>query len=287
LINGSQQSLKFRPEPQGHLLIRPLCPIVEDVGNILLGKFQGWAERAANLACDLPVYAPGSAVPPKIVAHRGAWDTQDYIENTLAAFERARELGSWAIELDIHFTKDNVPVVHHDSDLNRCHKHPGVLCDLKFTELRATVPAVPTLEEALAIHNLHFMLEVKTQLSDEQVTILNRHLSKIRPLENYHLLTLKPELIRASSALPAQAWILVGDTNLKSLAKISLQRKLGGVAGHYLFMTKSLIQQLHEQNQKAGTGFLPTRNLYNREWQRGVDWVFTNHLKCVSLLRST
>jgi glycerophosphoryl diester phosphodiesterase len=76
--------------------------------------------------------------------------------------------------------------------------------------------------------------------------------------------------------MPQEAWILVGDINLKSFARISMERGLGGVAGHYLFMTNSLITQLHEQ--KAGSGFLPTRNLFNRERARGVDWVFTNHL---------
>jgi len=57
-----------------------------------------------------------------------------------------------------------------------------------------------------------------------------------------------------------------------------MERGLGGMAGHYLFMTNSLITQLHERGPKAGSGFLPTRNLFNREWARAVDWVFTNHL---------
>jgi len=102
------------------------------------------------------------------------------------------------------------------------------------------------------------------------------------PINDFHLLTLQPELVRSNSSMPQEAWILVGDINLKSFARISTERGLGGVVGHYLFMTNSLITQLHERGKKAGSGFLPTRNLFNREWARGVDWVFTNHLPALA-----
>ena len=47
-----------------------------------------------------------------IVAHRGASKFEQ--ENTMAAFERAIELGSHMIELDVRQTRDRVLVVHHD-----------------------------------------------------------------------------------------------------------------------------------------------------------------------------
>jgi hypothetical protein len=48
------------------------------------------------------------------------------------------------------------------------------------------------------------------------------------------------------------------------------------VAGHYLAMTNRLIESLQEHGQIAGTGFVSSRNVLNRERGRGVDWVFTN-----------
>jgi glycerophosphoryl diester phosphodiesterase len=245
---------------------------------MLLETIQALAQRTADLICDLRRHPTDSKIPrPKIIAHRGACDRQN-IENTMQAFERARTLGAWGIELDIHFTKDNVAVVHHDPDLARCHRHPGVLRDMSFKDLRANVPAVPTLGEVLALKNLHFMVEVKTTLSPDQTAILQRQFAKLEPVRDFHLFILQPELARPNSSMPQEAWIMVGDINLKSLARISMERGLGGVAGHYLFMTNSLITQLHQRGQKAGSGFLPTRNLFNREWARGVDWVFTNNL---------
>lgn len=49
---------------------------------------------------------------PEIIAHRGA--SRERPENTLAAFERAIELGAGGVELDVHLHPDGVLRVHHD-----------------------------------------------------------------------------------------------------------------------------------------------------------------------------
>ena len=54
---------------------------------------------------------------PLVVAHRGASGAAP--ENTMAAFERAVEMGADMIELDVHATKDGHIVVIHDAVLNR------------------------------------------------------------------------------------------------------------------------------------------------------------------------
>lgn len=53
-------------------------------------------------------------VHPELIAHRGA--SRERPENTLAAFERAVQLGADAVELDVHLTRDGHLVVHHDPD---------------------------------------------------------------------------------------------------------------------------------------------------------------------------
>jgi hypothetical protein len=54
---------------------------------------------------------------PLVVAHRGASGAAP--ENTMAAFERAVEMGADMIELDVHATEDGHIVVIHDAVLNR------------------------------------------------------------------------------------------------------------------------------------------------------------------------
>ncbi len=56
---------------------------------------------------------------PLVIAHRGA---RGYApENTIPAFVKALDLcNADGVELDVHLTKDNIMVVHHDDDLRRC-----------------------------------------------------------------------------------------------------------------------------------------------------------------------
>lgn len=200
----------------------------------------------------------------------------------MLAFERARRLGAAAIEFDVHFSQDGVPVVLHDPDLRRIHGREGVVRELKSTSLAEVRPAIPRLRDVLGLKGLHFMIEIKTKLTDAEAQILARELEGLAPGRDYHLLALDPSLAHVTAALPARAWILVGYPNVGALIEYSLAHGLGGVSGHYLFMSAARIARLHAAGQVAGAGFIPNLNLLNREWARGVDWVFTNNLPALT-----
>jgi glycerophosphoryl diester phosphodiesterase len=195
----------------------------------------------------------------------------------LPAFQRALEVGAWAIELDVRFTKDGVPVINHDPDLGRLHRSDGRIEDLKFAEVQSRAPMVPTLETVLALP-AHFMIELKIAATDEQVQTLAQRLAHLSPKENYHILSLRGDFFREHSALPPEAWILVGELNMTGTYREARDRNFGGVAGHYVTLTRNLIERLHSDKLVAGTGFAPSKNIFRREWNQGVDWVFTNRI---------
>ena len=70
---------------------------------------------------------------PVVVAHRGA--SADAPENTLAAFELAREQGADGIEFDVRLTADGVPVVIHDETLRRTASLDRAVGSLTSAEL--------------------------------------------------------------------------------------------------------------------------------------------------------
>lgn len=72
---------------------------------------------------------------PLIVAHRGASALAP--ENTLAAFERAIEDGADGIEFDVRLAKDGVPVIFHDSTLQRMAQKRIRTSNFTSAELRA------------------------------------------------------------------------------------------------------------------------------------------------------
>lgn len=70
----------------------------------------------------------------KIWAHRGA--SGHAPENTLPAFEMAHLAGADGIELDVQLSKDGVPVVIHDEQIDRVSDGVGNVRDYTFEELR-------------------------------------------------------------------------------------------------------------------------------------------------------
>lgn len=89
----------------------------------------------------------------KPIAHRGYHGAPDAPENSMRAFELAIENG-FSIELDIHLSKEKVPVVFHDEFLERLTGSGGkisnyTLPSLKELKLNNTDQKIPTLAEVL------------------------------------------------------------------------------------------------------------------------------------------
>ena len=75
-----------------------------------------------------------NAPPPLVIAHRGASAAAP--ENTIAAFERAVADGADAIELDVHLSRDDQPVVIHDETLERTTDGRGPVRGHTMRELK-------------------------------------------------------------------------------------------------------------------------------------------------------
>jgi glycerophosphoryl diester phosphodiesterase len=67
------------------------------------------------------------------IAHRGGAKLRP--ENTIAAFDRALELGVDAIECDVHLSADQEVVVIHDATLDRTTDASGPVCAMSAAEL--------------------------------------------------------------------------------------------------------------------------------------------------------
>lgn len=102
-------------------------------------------------AADYPYFAP----PPIGLAHRGgaAHPANVGIENTIAAFRTAVELGFRYLETDVHATSDGRLVAFHDEHLDRVTDRAGAIADLPWREVAAARiggrEPIPTLAELL------------------------------------------------------------------------------------------------------------------------------------------
>ena len=68
-----------------------------------------------------------------LVAHRGASGVAP--ENTMAAFRIALEQGAHMIEIDLQLTSDDIPVIFHDSALDRTSNGKGIVGHSRYEEI--------------------------------------------------------------------------------------------------------------------------------------------------------
>jgi glycerophosphoryl diester phosphodiesterase len=246
-----------------------------------------WLQRAFHRQTDRIYARLPQPVPDrerlsncKIVSHRGEHDNRSVLENTLPAFDRVLETGIWGVEFDIRWTRDLQPVVFHDRDLGRLFGITRALGDLTWSGLRAEFPVIPSLEEVISRYGkkMHLMMEIKESYRDlvRQERILRHLLSVLKPRDDFHVLSLAPALFQQMDFLPNQVFLPVAELNYRQLSALALRENYAGMAGHYLFLTASLIRRHAKCGQKLGAGYISSRNSLYRELNRGMEWIFSN-----------
>jgi len=218
----------------------------------------------------------------KIISHRGEYDNRSIFENTLKAFDGVSDNGVFGIEFDIRWTKDLKPVVLHDKNTRRLYNKDIDVNEARYSDLRTSVPEIPSLEEIISRYGkrLHLMAEIKQEVSPEplkQAGILKKLFSNLTPGKDYHFISLLPGTFNIIDFVPKSTFIPIARLNLKSMSQVALQSNYGGVAGHYLLVTNSLIRKHLGKNQKIGTGFVDSENCLFRELNRGTEWIFSNN----------
>lgn len=128
--------------------------------------------REPHVLCD-----PDARI---VVGHRG--NPVGAPENTLESLSQAVELGSDALEFDVRVTRDGIPVLMHDAELDRTTNGHGPVAAYSFADIRtldagAHSPTsrgrrhtIPGLEEVLdRFREIPLVIEVK-ELAASDVT---------------------------------------------------------------------------------------------------------------------
>jgi len=125
---------------------------------------------------------------PIAIGHRGC--AGEAPENTLCAFERGLAQGAAILETDVRLTRDGVPVLIHDADVDRNTEGSGTVSSYTFAELqrldaghrfspdggesypfRGEGLEIPSLERAMTVFpNARFNIELK----DDDPTLVER-----------------------------------------------------------------------------------------------------------------
>lgn len=110
------------------------------------------------------------AAAPKVIAHRGYWNTAGSAQNSIRSLVKADSIGCYASEFDVWMTPDSVLIVNHDPTINGIEIQRTPSAEVLKQKL-ANGETIPTLDQyfqAAQKLNTRLVLELKTHDSRKQ-----------------------------------------------------------------------------------------------------------------------
>lgn len=266
-------AVESRSDVQGGIaLLKAAAPLTRALEKGIDAWAAAWPRRPPS---------PAQRAGAKVVSHRGLHDRNRRIrENTIAAFRACVDASVWGVELDVQWTRDLEPVVIHDPDTRRVHGDALAVAETDRAQLQRRVPDLPGVDDIVSEFGgaVHLMVELKADsFRPGCIEALAERLAPLEPVADYHLLSLIPELLDQCRRFPRECLLPVAQVNTAAIFDRAIRAGYGGVAGHFLLLTRAMRRELRSRGMGAGAGFVGSRNALLRELELGTDWIFSNH----------
>ncbi|MEC8891044.1 MAG: glycerophosphodiester phosphodiesterase family protein [Chloroflexota bacterium] len=192
----------------------------------------------------------------KVISHRGY--SSERPENTISSFDWSIESGFPFIELDIHLTSDQVPIVMHDKYVDRTTDGSGAIKEFTLAQIKELDAGswfdpkfigetVPTLEEILVRYSgkAHIFVELK---SLEEILV-----NSLRELITSH------GWMPVPSSIPDIGVLQVPGVSVISFApeQVLLSKNILPELGHGLLLTEPTLSMIEFCVQNSIEGFFP------------------------------
>jgi glycerophosphoryl diester phosphodiesterase len=226
---------------------------------------------------------------PWIIAHRGA--SGHAPENTMAAFQRAVELGAGFIETDLHLTRDGRFVAIHDSMLERTTNGRGAVRDFTLAELR-TLDAglwfdrqfsgqqIPTLEEILEFarkHDVVFYFEIKYEAAWGMHHALVAALQAGENAARSIVLSFDPQTLLSLRRLDAGVMTgLLAEKALGDLARTAENVGARQLCPRWDLVTPEFVENAHRADLQVVTWTVNEQEKMEAAMKAGVDGIMTD-----------
>ncbi|KHL92374.1 hypothetical protein QW71_29655 [Paenibacillus sp. IHB B 3415] len=236
------------------------------------------------------------------IAHRGASGYAP--ENTIPAFELAREMDSDSIELDIHLTKDQIPVVIHDDTVNRTTNSKGYVRNMTLEQIKQldagswfnkaypmfareiyAGTTIPTLDEVFETFGkeISYVLEIKESTPKINIEVLlNEYikkydLEKVVAIHSFSAASLRKfHSINPDIPLYQLVWNDYTSVRLTEAYLADVKSYAVGISPNFQGTSASYVAQI----KRAGLKVMPYTINYqlnmDKAYSWGVDGVYTN-----------
>ena len=235
-------------------------------------------------------------IHPVRVAHRGASGSGLAPENTLAAFERAIQLGVDAVEIDVRATRDGVVVVMHDPTIDRTTNQEGPVDEWTFSQLREADAGgwfgpgfagerIPTLQEVfdLVRHRAVAVVEIKADWLAKRVLKVAHDVDVV---DQIVIQSFSPETVRRINAVDPSVptAFLLGNlpTSPARMRARRVAREVLAVGANILnvwhaALTPPFFEEMRKRGVSVWTWTVDEEAVMRDVIQMGVQGVITNH----------
>ncbi|MBI4739089.1 hypothetical protein HY772_06025 [Candidatus Woesearchaeota archaeon] len=213
-----------------------------------------------------------------VVGHRGCAGLEP--ENTIRGFKRAAKLGCDAIEMDIRLTKDGVPVIMHDTTLDRTTNGKGWLAEKTLAQLKnvrcADGKPVPTLQDVIdAVGDKTFLvLELKDEGTAQPVleTLKQNCVSRNVELSSFW----HRELLLAKKLDPKiSTGVIISGCPIRP-DEIARKASAGRMHACHWYINKGFVNALHEKKIFVDAWVVDEEPWISRAASFGVDAITSN-----------
>jgi glycerophosphoryl diester phosphodiesterase len=226
---------------------------------------------------------------PWIIAHRGA--SGHAPENTVAAFERAVQLGAAFIETDLHLTRDAHFVAIHDGTLERTTNGRGAVHDSTLAELRQLDAGkwfdreymdarIPTLEEVLEFshrYDVVFYLEIKYNAAFGMHHALVGALRDARSAARTAVISFDPATLSAVNKLdPSLMLGLLVETATANTISTAINVGARQICPVHTVVTREFVSQAHDAGLHVTTWTVNSAQEMKAMISAGVEGIMTD-----------
>lgn len=226
---------------------------------------------------------------PWVIAHRGA--SGHTPENTMAAFQRAVELGASFIETDLQVTRDGCFVAIHDDTVDRTTNGSGEVQEFTLDELRGVDAGlwfdrdfmgerIPTLAQILEFsiaNDVVFYLELKYPAMTGMDHALVAALQKAQNVARSIVISFDPGTLAPLRRIDPSIMVglLVEENHPDG---IQAARELGAcqLCPKFSCVTPALVEQAHRADLKVVTWTVNTVDTMRAMIAAGVDGIITD-----------
>ncbi|MGB0166019.1 MAG: glycerophosphodiester phosphodiesterase [Luteibaculum sp.] len=235
-----------------------------------------------------------------IIAHRGASFLAP--ENTLAAISQALEIGVDFIEVDVRLTIDNIPVLMHDSRVNRTTNGRGSLVSYTYKTLKKLDAGswfhsdfkgepVPSLNEVFrkVLPSAKLLVELKGSTFSQPLFArrILELIDKYQAEDRVIIQSFNPNLLMSIQRENPEVEVnlLVNYFNRKlpfysdrlpKLGNIFRFKKYQAVNPNSKWIDRKTVEKIHEEGKKVFCWTIDDPNEMAKLIELGVDGIITN-----------